>query len=60
MARNVLQGTYAEPVYAKTPENPPHCHVPLNLSFYWNYDKIAEQWLQIVYRTSTNLANENL
>jgi hypothetical protein len=23
-------------------------------------DKIAEQWLQIVYRSSTNLANENL
>jgi hypothetical protein len=28
-ARNVVLGTYAEPVYAKTPENPPHCHVPL-------------------------------
>ncbi len=30
-ARNVVQGTYAEPVHAKTPENPPHCHVPLNV-----------------------------
>jgi hypothetical protein len=28
-ARNVVQGTYAEPIYAKTPENPPRCHVPL-------------------------------
>jgi hypothetical protein len=23
--------TYAEPVYAKTPENPPHCQVPLKI-----------------------------
>jgi hypothetical protein len=23
--------TYAEQIYAKTPENPPHCHVPLNI-----------------------------
>ncbi len=23
-------GTYAEPIYAKTPENPPHCHVLLS------------------------------
>jgi hypothetical protein len=30
-ARNVVQGTYAERVYAKTPENLPHCHVPLSL-----------------------------
>jgi hypothetical protein len=28
MAQNVLKGTYAEPISAKTPENPPHCHVP--------------------------------
>ncbi len=28
-ARNVVYWTYAEPVYAKTQENPPHCHVPL-------------------------------
>ncbi len=28
-ARNVVEGTYAEPVYAKTSENPTHCHVPL-------------------------------
>jgi hypothetical protein len=21
---------YEEPISAKTPENPPHCHVPLN------------------------------
>jgi hypothetical protein len=26
-----VQGTYAKPVYAKTPENPPHCHIPLNV-----------------------------
>jgi hypothetical protein len=25
MARNVVQGTCAVPVYEKTPENPPHC-----------------------------------
>ena len=30
-ARNVVWGTYAEPIYAKTPENPPRCHVPLTL-----------------------------
>ncbi len=28
--RAVVVERYAEPVYAKTPENPPHCHVPLN------------------------------
>jgi hypothetical protein len=27
--RNVVKGTYAEPISAKTPENPPRCHVPL-------------------------------
>jgi hypothetical protein len=24
-----VQGIYEEPISAKTPENPPHCHVPL-------------------------------
>jgi hypothetical protein len=24
-----VEGTYAEPIYARTPENPPRCHVPL-------------------------------
>ncbi len=29
-ARNVyVYGTYAQPIYAKTPEIPPRCHVPL-------------------------------
>ncbi len=28
-ARKVLWGIYEEPISAKTPENPPHCHVPL-------------------------------
>ncbi len=28
-ARNVVQGTNAEPIYAKTLENRPHCNVPL-------------------------------
>jgi hypothetical protein len=28
-ARNAEYGTYAEPISAKTPENPPRCHVPL-------------------------------
>ncbi len=28
-AQNVVQITYAEPISAKTPENPPRCHVPL-------------------------------
>jgi hypothetical protein len=28
-ARNVVSGTYAEPIYTKTPENPSRCHVPL-------------------------------
>ncbi len=31
-ARNVVYGTYAEPIYAKNPENPPGCHVPLSVS----------------------------
>jgi hypothetical protein len=30
-ARNVVKRTYAELIYAKTPENPPRCHVPLNV-----------------------------
>jgi hypothetical protein len=30
-ARNVVWQTYAKPIYAKTPENPPRCHVPLRL-----------------------------
>ncbi len=29
-ARDVVQGTYDEPISAKTPENPPRCHVPLS------------------------------
>jgi hypothetical protein len=28
-ARKVVSGTHEEPISAKTPENPPHCHVPL-------------------------------
>jgi hypothetical protein len=28
-AQNVVYRTYAEPIYAKTPKNPPRCHVPL-------------------------------
>jgi hypothetical protein len=32
-ARNVVYGTYVEPIYAKTPENPPRCHVPLKEQF---------------------------
>jgi hypothetical protein len=28
-ARKVVKGTHAEPISAKTPENPSHCHVPL-------------------------------
>ncbi len=28
-AWNVVQGTFAEPISAKTLENPPRCHVPL-------------------------------
>jgi hypothetical protein len=27
---NFEQGTHEESISAKTPENPPHCHVPLN------------------------------
>ncbi len=30
-ARKVVWGIYEEPISAKTPENPPRCHVPLNL-----------------------------
>jgi hypothetical protein len=28
-ARKVVLGTHEEPISAKTPDNPPHCHVPL-------------------------------
>ena len=28
-ARIVVSGTHGKPVYAKTPENPPSCHVPI-------------------------------
>ncbi len=28
-ARKVVYGIYEEPISAKSPENPPHCHVPL-------------------------------
>jgi hypothetical protein len=28
-ARNVVKGTHEELISANTPENPPHCHVPL-------------------------------
>jgi hypothetical protein len=31
-----VYGAYTEPIYAKTPENPPRCHVPLT------YDCIHE------------------
>jgi hypothetical protein len=31
-AQNVVQGTYAEPIHAKTSKNRPHCHVPLMTS----------------------------
>ncbi len=34
-ARNVVYRTYAEPIYAKTPENPPRCHVPLIWPHNW-------------------------
>jgi hypothetical protein len=34
MAQNVVYGTYAEPIYAKTPENPLRCHVPLRCEEY--------------------------
>jgi hypothetical protein len=27
-ARKVVKWIYEEPISAKTPENPPHCHVP--------------------------------
>ena len=30
-AQKVVYGTHEEPVSAKTPENPPHCHDPLIL-----------------------------
>jgi hypothetical protein len=33
-AQNVVQGTYAEPIYAKTPENPPCFYVPLRYLFF--------------------------
>jgi hypothetical protein len=29
-ARHVVSGTYVEPIYAKTSENRPHCHVSLS------------------------------
>ncbi len=29
-ARRVVLENYEDPISAKTPENPPHCHVPLN------------------------------
>ncbi len=29
-SRKILQGIYEDPISAKTPENPPHCLVPLN------------------------------
>jgi hypothetical protein len=29
-AQNVVYGTNAVPISAKTPENPPRCHVPLS------------------------------
>jgi hypothetical protein len=28
-APKVVKGIYEDPIYAKTQENPPHCHVPL-------------------------------
>jgi hypothetical protein len=27
------ENSYEEPISAKTPENPPHCHVPLRTNF---------------------------
>jgi hypothetical protein len=32
-ARNVVQGTYAVLISAKTPENQSRCHVPLSCAF---------------------------
>ncbi len=36
-APNVVWGTYAEPIYAKTSENRPHCHVPLSTVYAMGY-----------------------
>ncbi len=45
-ARNVVYGTYAEPISAKTPENPPRCHVPLS--------KDHKGWLTRIQVATTN------
>ncbi len=34
-ARKVVWGIYEDPISAKTPDNPPHCHVPLTYSMPW-------------------------
>jgi hypothetical protein len=32
-AQKVVLGTHEEQISAKSPENPPHCHVPLKTDF---------------------------
>ncbi len=51
-ARKVAQGIYEDPVSAKTPENPPRCHVPLNLMkkinhnpWGWEIPTRCEMWI---------------
>jgi hypothetical protein len=44
--RHVEKGTYAEPIYAETPENPPSCHVPLNIFLHSRARNILRKFFQ--------------
>jgi hypothetical protein len=39
-----VKGIYEEPISAKPPENPPHCHVPLK-----SFDKMKQLLLLLLY-----------
>ncbi len=48
-ARNVVYWTYAEPISAKTPENPPRCHVPLTaLKVPSHQFRLAWKWYGLI------------
>jgi hypothetical protein len=56
-ARKVVKGIYEEPISAKTPENPPHCHVPLNKKMYTKKNFFFRTVIEALVQTTQALLN---